>query len=107
MISTHILDTSRGNPAEGVTVRLEKQNGGQWTEIGCGKTSSDGRVVFDCPREKGAYRLHFEIEEYFKGLQQESFFLNIAVPFQITDVQRKYHIPLLLNPYGHSTYRGS
>lgn len=105
MISTHILDTTKGVPAAGVTVVLEKKNGTDWKVLGQDKTNTDGRIVFDCPKEQGDYRLTFNIEEYFKG--EEHFFLNTPVAFRIKNTDRKYHVPLLLNPYGHSTYRGS
>ena len=105
MISTHILDTTKGVPAGNVQVVLEQQNGSTWKEIGKDKTNTDGRIVFNCPKEQGTYRLTFQIEDYFKG--QESFFLNTPVVFKITNTERKYHVPLLLNPYGYSTYRGS
>jgi hydroxyisourate hydrolase len=105
MISTHILDTSLGSPAGGVKVVLEKKNGEAWASIGSGVTNADGRHAFECPYEAGDYRLTFFIEDYFKG--RESFFLNTPVLFRVSDTKRKYHVPLLLNPYGLSTYRGS
>ena len=107
MISTHILDTSRGHPASLVQVILEKKIGHDWKKLFVDKTNSDGRLSFDCPKEEGLYRLTFEIEEYYKRLGQESFFQNTPVIFNITDTNRKYHVPLLLNPFGYSTYRGS
>lgn len=105
MISTHILDTTKGHPAKSVPVTLEKLDNGQWKEIGKDSTNADGRIVFDCEKVAGDYRLTFFIEDYFKG--EEHFFLNTTIPFRIKDTNRKYHVPLLLNPYGHSTYRGS
>ena len=107
MISTHILDTSLGFPAQGVAVKLEKKNGNAWQVIADEKTNTDGRIVFNCPKEVGTYRLQFQIEEYFKKNNIPPFFLEAPVVFQITDIARKYHVPLLLNPYGYSTYRGS
>ncbi|MEK6578386.1 MAG: hydroxyisourate hydrolase [Bdellovibrionota bacterium] len=107
MISTHILDTSLGHPAQGVAVQLEKRSGDQWKLIEMGLTNSDGRILFQCPSEAATYRLTFQVEEYFKKNKSGSFFTVIPVLFQITDPTRKYHIPLLLNPYGYSTYRGS
>ncbi|WP_413287731.1 hydroxyisourate hydrolase [Bdellovibrio sp. HCB337] len=107
MISTHILDTSKGFPAESVAVRLQKKEGDTWKEIGKGQTNSDGRFVFDCERVAGTYQITFDIEDYFKKQNQETFFMNTPVIFKITDTQRKYHVPLLLNPFGYSTYRGS
>lgn len=105
MISTHILDTTKGRPATNVTVVLEKKEQDVWKNIGTDKTNSDGRIVFDCPRAEGVYRLTFKIEEYFQ--EEEHFFMNTPVVFKIKDVARKYHVPLLLNPFGLSTYRGS
>ena len=107
MISTHILDTSAGNPAKDVRVSLEKRVDNEWIAVDSNFTNTDGRIVFNCPYEKGVYRLLFEIEEYFTKNGQKSFFLTTPVVFQIEDTARKYHVPLLLNPYGYSTYRGS
>lgn len=107
MISTHILDTSLGNPAKDVSVRLEKRVDGDWQTMFTDLTNADGRIAFDCPYEAGVYRLLFSVEDYFKKQGKESFFLITPVVFQITDTKRKYHVPLLLNPYGYSTYRGS
>lgn len=105
MISTHILDTTKGVAAQNVTVVLEQQQAENWNHIATEKTNADGRIVFDCPKVSGVYRLTFMIEEYFKD--QEHFFMNTPVVFKIKDTGRKYHVPLLLNPYGHSTYRGT
>lgn len=105
MISTHILDTTKGLPAVGVSVTLEGQKNDVWTEIGADKTNADGRIVFNCPKEKGVYRLTFKIEEYYKT--EEHFFMNTPIIFHVQNTERKYHVPLLLNPYGYSTYRGS
>lgn len=105
MISTHILDTTKGTPASGVTVILEKRTDKGWQPVGIDKTNADGRISYDCPKEKGVYRLTFNIEEYFKG--EEFFFMNTPVVFNVKSTDRKYHVPLLLNPYGYSTYRGS
>lgn len=105
MISTHILDTSKGMPAANVTVTLEQKSGPDWKEIGKDQTNTDGRIVFDCPKVAGDYRLTFFIEDYFKG--EEHFFLNSPIIFRVKNTDRKYHVPLLLNPFGLSTYRGS
>lgn len=107
MISTHILDTSLGHPAQGVTVELEKKSGDQWTLVGREQTNADGRIAFACPAEAGTYRLQFQIEPYFRKSGLTPFFVQAPVIFEITNTGRKYHIPLLLNPYGYSTYRGS
>ncbi|MGZ3711746.1 MAG: hydroxyisourate hydrolase [Bdellovibrionota bacterium] len=107
MISTHILDTSLGHPAAQVTVQLEKKAGGSWDIIGTEKTNSDGRILFACTPEAGSYRLQFFVEDYFKKNKVKPFFTLVPVHFEISDTDRKYHVPLLLNPYGYSTYRGS
>jgi 5-hydroxyisourate hydrolase len=107
MISTHILDTSKGFPADSVSVVLFKQDGSTWKEVAKGMTNADGRFAFDCEKTPGVYQIMFHIEEYFKKESRESFFMNTPVIFKITDTQRKYHVPLLLNPFGYSTYRGS
>lgn len=107
MISTHILDTSVGKPAADVKVTLEMFTDGQWSEIALGKTNNDGRQAFDIESKPGKYRIHFFTEEYFERNKLPCFFLNTPVAFNITDTSRKYHVPLLLNPYGYSTYRGS
>jgi 5-hydroxyisourate hydrolase len=105
MISTHILDTTKGLPASGVTVTLEKKENSNWIQIGQDKTNTDGRISFDNPKVAGIYKLTFNIEEYFG--EHEHFFMNTPIIFNIKNTDRKYHVPLLLNPYGYSTYRGS
>jgi 5-hydroxyisourate hydrolase len=107
MISTHILDTTLGSPASGVHVFLEKKENEDWLLIDKNETNIDGRIVFNSKKESGIYRLTFEVENYFKKNQQEHFFMNTVVVFRITNFDRKYHVPILLNPYGYSTYRGS
>ncbi|MGE3262339.1 MAG: hydroxyisourate hydrolase [Bacteriovoracia bacterium] len=107
MISTHILDTSLGNPAAQVTVQLEKKDGGSWDILATEKTNADGRIAFDCALEAGGYRLQFFVDDYFKKNNVKPFFTIVPVHFEISDTKRKYHVPLLLNPYGYSTYRGS
>jgi len=110
MISTHVLDTSKGNPAEGIEVILERLEGNSeknFLEIGRGRTNTDGRHSFDCEKIAGTYRLTFGISEYLEKTQADFFFITAPVIFKITNTGRKYHVPLLLNPYGYSTYRGS
>lgn len=107
MISTHILDLNLGLPAAGVSVELETGSGDKWRSLKSEKTNADGRIQFDVKPEAGHYRLTFKIEEYFKKQKQEPFFTVAPVTFHITDVKRKYHIPLLLSSFGYSTYRGS
>lgn len=105
-LSTHILDTSRGKPAEGVRITLETLAG---DTLGEGVTNADGRVAEIGPErmEVGDYRLHFAAKEYYDQLGEESFYPEITVAFTIADADQHYHVPILLNPYGFSTYRGS
>jgi 5-hydroxyisourate hydrolase len=107
MISTHILDLQSGLPAAGVKVVLLKKEGSAWREIQKTETNADGRVSFQTQSESGTYQLNFQIEEYLKKQKVAPFFLDTQVNFQITDTGRKYHVPLLLSPFGYSTYRGS
>lgn len=113
MISTHILDTSVGLPAASVRVDLERHmfrdDGavGLWTRIGSDATNADGRIVFQVPYEAGEYRLIFHVGDYSRSKGQTPFFPEVTVHVNIVDTSRKYHIPLLLNPFGYSTYRGS
>jgi 5-hydroxyisourate hydrolase len=102
-ITTHILDTGRGKPAFGVPVRLLAQTADGWVVLGEGHTDGDGRVANllppSAPRAK-IYRLFFDLSEY-KG-----FYPYVEVTFTPQD-DRHHHVPLLLSPYGYSTYRGS
>ncbi len=107
MISTHILDTAIGLPASGVYVTLEKNNKNQWIELESHYTDKDGRIKFSIEGAIGLYQLHFHAGDYFKHKDIESFYTSIPVVFQIQDLNRSYHVPLLLNPFGYSTYRGS
>jgi 5-hydroxyisourate hydrolase len=81
--------------------------GWQWAEMQTTATNADGRIAFQAPNESGTYQLNFKIEDYLKKQNVKVFFLDTQVNFQITDTNRKYHVPLLLSPYGYSTYRGS
>lgn len=107
MISTHILDLSLGAPAVGVTVSLEKKSGDKWSTLLSAETNKDGRIVFDVSPVAGIYQLCFQIDAYLKKAKHTPFFIQAPVIFQISDLNRKYHIPLLLSPFGYSTYRGS
>lgn len=107
MISTHILDTSKGAPAAGISVKLRMRNNDAWVELASGKTNADGRCTFECEATAGLYKIVFEVEDYLKKQSKENFFSKIPVVFKVADVGRKYHVPLLLSPFGYSTYRGS
>jgi len=111
-ISTHILDISRGAPAGGVAVRLDLQNTNEsWTELSHAWTDEDGRVkpffLVGEPLSGGIYRLVFDTEAYFSGLNIGYFYPQVTVVFKIDDAAQHYHVPLLISPYGYSTYRGS
>lgn len=107
MISTHILDQTRGIPAADVNVKLEFYNGSEWSLVDQQDTNDDGRISFNDEEKVGVYRLTFELDPYFAKYNEEHFFVRTPVIFNIKDAGRKYHVPLLLNPYGYSTYRGS
>jgi 5-hydroxyisourate hydrolase len=111
-ITTHILDTSRGCPAQGVKIVLEYQNAnGVWETIGQGETDNDGRLRTlmsdDMKLQTGIYRLNFDVAAYFASHGVESFYTIISIVFVVKDILQHYHVPLLLNPFGYSTYRGS
>jgi 5-hydroxyisourate hydrolase len=110
-ITSHILDTSRGRPAEGVLVTLMQQQGDDWLMVGSASTDTDGRVAdFAGEQDKlpgGIYKLTFYLSEYYERLQEDSFYPYVDVSFEIADDGQHYHVPLLLNPFGYSTYRGS
>ena len=108
-ITTHILDTTLGRPARGVDVELEYQ-GATWEPVGTGKTNDDGRVqglLADGALRAGTYRLRFHVGQYFLGLGTRAFYPYVEIVFQVAATDEHYHVPLLLNPYGYSTYRGS
>jgi 5-hydroxyisourate hydrolase len=111
-ISTHILDVSRGAPAGGVAVRLEIQNTNEsWTELSHAWTDDDGRVkpffLVEEQLAEGTYRLVFDTEHYFNEQDVEYFYPQVTIVFKIADAAQHYHVPLLISPYGYSTYRGS
>ncbi|HXP45954.1 MAG TPA: hydroxyisourate hydrolase [Terriglobales bacterium] len=109
-ITTHVLDTSTGRPAAGVPVTLEKQAGGGWQNVGQGVTNQDGRIadlLGGAKLARGTYRLSFDTATYFSTKQQSSFYPQVQVIFTVGDATQHYHVPLLLSPFGYSTYRGS
>ena len=111
-ITTHILDVSLGSPASGVPVLLERQiSADDWQIIGKGLTDKDGRlrdlISADEKFLSGNYRLTFDTETYFAEQQIEGFYPQVTVVFTVRDVAQHYHVPLLLSPFGYSTYRGS
>lgn len=108
-ISTHILDTTRGRPASGVLVTLQQRNGDRWDTLGEGTTDADGRVkalLTQCP-EIGTYRITFHVAPYFELLGAAAFYPEVTISFLVAANGQHFHVPLLLNPFGYSTYRGS
>jgi 5-hydroxyisourate hydrolase len=111
-ITTHVLDTSRGRPAAGVPVTLEARGGeGAWAELGRGFTDADGRLKGLLPPEhklsKGTYRLTFDTAVYFAAQGTKGFYTEVTISFVVAETGAHYHVPLLLSPYGYTTYRGS
>ncbi len=104
-ISTHVLDTSIGRPAEGIRVTLQRDG----SLLGTGVTDQDGRVrdllESGSSLSEGDYRLTYSVAEYFG--KRDSFYNEVVIHFHIADENEHYHMPLLLSPFGYSTYRGS
>jgi hydroxyisourate hydrolase len=105
-ISTHVLDTERGLPAAAVHVTHYRLDVGDGKPVRMTQalTDADGRVrdLLERPLQAGDYRLEFDVAH-----EDGSFFTKIAVDLRITDVERSYHVPLLLAPFALTTYRGS
>ena len=109
-LTTHILDTTKGQPAAGVTIVLFEPAGDDWREIARGATNADGRIPDLLPQDKvlatGVYKLKFLTQEYFERDSTAHFYPFVEICFTVADAAH-YHVPLLLNPFGFSTYRGS
>ena len=111
-ITTHVLDTAQGRPARGIAVVLEVQTeDGGWKTLGRGETDEDGRVrtllATEAQLERGVYRLTFETGAYFSAQGVEGFYPFASIVFNVREPGGHYHVPLLLSPFGYSTYRGS
>jgi 5-hydroxyisourate hydrolase len=110
-ITSHVLDTSRGRPAAGVPVTLEVEAASGWKLIGKGTTNADGRISELVPKDaamtSGVYRLIFDTAGYFSAQNAEAFYPQVTIVFKIDDAGQHYHVPLLLSPFGYTTYRGS
>ncbi|HWL39177.1 MAG TPA: hydroxyisourate hydrolase [Gemmatimonadaceae bacterium] len=106
-LSTHVLDIALGQPAQGIRVTLERSG----DLIGSGTTDADGRLrdlqKQDAPLSEGTYQLTFYVGEYFSKAGREFFFPEVVVNFRVAGGAEHYHVPLLLSPFGYSTYRGS
>jgi 5-hydroxyisourate hydrolase len=118
-ISTHVLDTSLGKPAAGVPVLIERVRDPKGNDahdlrdvtIGAGTTDADGRLrdflTAGGSLTQGVYRLRFDVAEYFTITSREAFYPEIAVLFRVGASDEHYHVPVLISPFGYSTYRGS
>ena len=107
-VTTHVLDLGTGQPAAGMAVLLERVTGaGEIEPIARGVTDANGRIAELGPAtlSAGAYRLRFDAAGYLG--ERIGFYPEIAVTFRIDDAMQHYHVPLLLGPWGYTTYRGS
>lgn len=109
-LTTHVLDTTQGRPAAGVRIALYEPAGSDWRELAHGVTNADGRLPDLLPAAQllapGAYKLKFFTQEYFEREGQPHFYPFVEICFNVANAAH-YHVPLLLNPFGYSTYRGS
>ena len=111
-VSTHVLDTARGVPAAGVTLSLERQeSSGEWRALAASRTDSDGRCRQLLPEGEilsaGTYRLVFDTGNYYQAQAIKSLYPSVQITFFVREGETGFHLPLLLNPYGYTTYRGS
>jgi 5-hydroxyisourate hydrolase len=109
-ISTHVLNTAIGRPAEGMSVTLERTDGDAWHHVTGGTTNDDGRVgplIVDEDLAVGTYRITFGTGGYYTGRNETSFYPEVRIDFRVDDATAHYHVPLLTSPWGFSTYRGS
>ena len=109
-ITTHVLDTSIGKPGVDISIRLMANESDVWKTIAQGVTNSDGRIADLLPAEKtipvGNYKMVFNTGDYFSKQNIKTFYPSVEIMFTVSDVSH-YHVPLLINPFGYSTYRGS
>ncbi|XP_064109273.1 5-hydroxyisourate hydrolase-like isoform X2 [Macrobrachium nipponense] len=109
-ITCHVLDTATGKPASSMKLSLHKQTDAGWEELVSKATNSDGRAGQFLSQEaftKGVYKMFFDTADYFKQQNTKGFYPYVEIVFEIEQPAEHYHIPLLLSPYGYSTYRGS
>ena len=110
-LSVHVLNLENGLPSSDVKVTLEEQKDGQWVQISEAKTNQQGRISALFPENKtfntALYKVTFKTGDWFKQNNQKTFFPEVPVIFQVDGSVKHYHIPLLLSPYGYSTYRGN
>jgi 5-hydroxyisourate hydrolase len=109
-LSTHVLDTALGRPAAGVRITCERLEGAEWRELTERETDADGRVGDLVARDAltaGVHRLSFATAEYAAAIGTPTFWPLVTILFEVTDPTEHHHVPLLLSPFGYSTYRGS
>jgi 5-hydroxyisourate hydrolase len=110
-LSVHVLDLQTGQPTAGIRVTLEQRSGASWSALGAGVTDTQGRIAALYPPDQhmpaGDYRIVFETGDHFKQQGKATFFPRIPVEFTADGKSPHYHIPLLLSPFGYSTYRGN
>lgn len=110
-ITSHVLDASRGKPAQAVPIALEHYAHGKWVELSQAQTNSDGRAPElwkdGMKLETGVYRLTFDTQKYFDSIGIMGFYPSVPIVFEIHDAAQHYHVPLLISPFSYSTYRGS
>jgi 5-hydroxyisourate hydrolase len=110
-ITTHVLDTAHGTGAAGVHVELQVSEGSKWRAVADGTTDADGRLrsLTDAsqPLESGVYRLVFDTGSYFNQAGSVAFHPRVTVEFTLDRAVSHYHVPLLISPFGYTTYRGT
>jgi 5-hydroxyisourate hydrolase len=110
-ITTHVLDTTRGRPAAHLSITLEVRHDGAWRQLGQGATDRDGRLRTllpdGAPLDGGVYRLVFDTAAYFESQGIQTFYPHVVVEFTVAAGESHYHVPLLLSPFGYTTYRGT
>ena len=109
-LTTHVLDTARGKPAAGLYITLDQHTSDTWTPRSAGITNADGRVGDLLPPgglQAATYRLTFHTGAWYAAAGEVTFFPEVTVVFTVTDLEGHHHVPLLLSPFGYSTYRGS
>ena len=109
-ITTHVLDTQKGRPAAGVSVSLSELKGDGWQEIARAATNDDGRITDLLPPNAlngGSYQIRFDTGAYFAATGTNTFYPEVTIVFNVSDDAQHYHVPLLLSPFGYTTYRGS
>lgn len=109
-LTTHVLDTSTGTPARGLAIRLSRWHGSDLVELASGATNTDGRLPDLLPEgglQAARYRLVFATSAYFAATGRPCFYPEVTIDFEVTAPHEHHHVPLLVSPFGFSTYRGS